>query len=688
MKKKRILMSAAVVCVILLMAAGIVYAVRKSQEKTVMVIPAGSINYGGGFFDTSVTTDGIVTADVSQDIYITSTQTVDEVFVSEGQRVYVGDKLLSYDTMKTGMNLEKQKISKEQIELKMEVARRNLVTLKRLKPVSSEIAPTEEPSDPGETWDPEEESPSWDEPSFDEEEPHPTSTPTAAPTPSYGEADVHKVLNATVRPFNEAEKDAGTRENPFRVLCADGTEIRSSFIDFMREMAEKKGGDVYFSLEIYEGDRADGRLLAAWIINAAFLGRVDEDWFRYLYLYPVSPEPGKEPTGVPGGDMPYITAAPSPIPTATPKAEQEEDAPSDVGQPSLTPEPSMTGQPEPTVTDAPYGAFDSDSDDRKESDAPRVTAPQGSGSLEGTMSSSHGGYMPAMSSEAMIVAVSDFGYVYLANEEKPESENAIAGALGLIESGAKMTKEEIADRKKEEEAELESLRLDLRECLLDIKAAEAAVRDGTVLSRMNGIVKKVGDKDHPDNDGSPFLTVSSEDGLYVKAHLSERMYGKVKVGDPVDIMAWESGMSFKGKVRDISIYPETMQSGGFDADGSQYPMTISFAAGSGEIKNGEWVMVTLSPSGEGEDMSVAESMGMMYLYAPFIREEDGKMYVMKRGEDSRLMKQYIEVGKMSGEGYEILSGVTTDDYLAFPYGKEVKEGAKTREGTIDELYTS
>jgi hypothetical protein len=52
------------------------------------------------------------------------------------------------------------------------------------------------------------------------------------------------------------------------------------------------------------------------------------------------------------------------------------------------------------------------------------------------------------------------------------------------------------------------------------------------------------------------------------------------------------------------------------------------------------------------------------------------------------VKQYIEVGKVSGEGYEILSGVTTDDYLAFPYGKEVKEGAKTREGTIDELYAS
>jgi hypothetical protein len=296
------------------------------------------------------------------------------------------------------------------------------------------------------------------------------------------------------------------------------------------------------------------------------------------------------------------------------------------------------------------------------------------------------GYMSALAGGAVIVAVSDRGYIYLANEAKPESESAIAGALGLIPSNSKMTKEEIAERKKEEELNLASLRLDLRECLLAIKSAEAAVNDGTVLSRMNGVVRKVGDKDHISNDGSPFLSVTSEEGLYVKTYISEKMYGKVKVGDPVDIMAWESGTSYKGRVRDISSYPADSQYG--DPLASQYPMTVSFAAGSGEIKNGEWVMVTFNSSGDGGDASMADSMGMLYLYNAFIREEDGKMYVMKRGGGGLLVKQYIEVGKVSGEGYEILSGVTTDDYLAFPYGKEVKEGAKTREGTIDELYAS
>ena len=525
---------------------------------------------------------------------------------------------------------------------------------------------------------------------------------------------MYEVLDDSARAFNASEPDAGTRENPYRFLCTDGTEIRAAFIEMMRQMAEDKGRDVYFSLEIYAGDNADGKLLAAWILNAAYLGRVEEDWSRYLYLYPVvaDPEPGPGPTEAPESDLPYVTAAPTAIPTATPKpgeGDEEEDAPSDIWKDFVT--PSVTMQPEPTVTDAPTGAYDSDSDEGPESDAPRVTVPPedeetgaaayedretGAVAYEGRGAGAKtaayegrgagAGYMPVLSSEAVIVAVNDHGYVYLANEENQESESAIAGALGLIESSAQMTKEEIAERKKAEEADLASLRLDLRECLLAIKAAENAVNEGTVLSRMNGIVRTVGDKDHISNDGTPFLSVTSEEGLYVKTYISEKMYGKVKVGDSVDIMAWESGASYKGRVRDISAYPNVSQYS--DPLASQYPMTVSFAAGSGEIKNGEWVMVTYEPSGDNSDESMADSMGMLYLYNAFIREEDGKMYVMKRGGDGLLVKQYIEVGKIAGEGSEILSGVTTSDYLAFPYGKEVKEGAKTREGTIDELYTN
>ena len=56
-------------------------------------------------------------------------------------------------------------------------------------------------------------------------------------------------------------------------------------------------------------------------------------------------------------------------------------------------------------------------------------------------------------------------------------------------------------------------------------------------------------------------------------------------------------------------------------------------------------------------------------------------------EDGKLIKTEIKVGELKGQGYLIKSGVTNEDWIAFPYGSNVKDGAKTRESNLDELYT-
>ena len=76
----------------------------------------------------------------------------------------------------------------------------------------------------------------------------------------------------------------------------------------------------------------------------------------------------------------------------------------------------------------------------------------------------------------------------------------------------------------------------------------------------------------------------------------------------------------------------------------------------------------------------------MTITKAFVREEGNKKYVYKRGDDNKLTKQYIETGSLSDSGYEVLSGLSDSDWIAFPYGKNVKEGAKTREGSIEDLY--
>ncbi len=56
----------------------------------------------------------------------------------------------------------------------------------------------------------------------------------------------------------------------------------------------------------------------------------------------------------------------------------------------------------------------------------------------------------------------------------------------------------------------------------------------------------------------------------------------------------------------------------------------------------------------------------------------------KKGENDRLTKQYVEVGKIVYGSYEIRSGLSMEDEIAFPYGKDVKEGARTE--SVDSLY--
>ena len=80
----------------------------------------------------------------------------------------------------------------------------------------------------------------------------------------------------------------------------------------------------------------------------------------------------------------------------------------------------------------------------------------------------------------------------------------------------------------------------------------------------------------------------------------------------------------------------------------------------------------------------------IYLQKAYVRtDDDGRSYVYKEGKDQRLEKQYVKTGEtLYGQYVEILSGITMDDNIAFPYGKNVKEGAKVElsENTDNIIY--
>ena len=52
-----------------------------------------------------------------------------------------------------------------------------------------------------------------------------------------------------------------------------------------------------------------------------------------------------------------------------------------------------------------------------------------------------------------------------------------------------------------------------------------------------------------------------------------------------------------------------------------------------------------------------------------------------------MVKQPVKTGKLFYGMIEIKEGITEEDYISFPYGKKVKEGAKTKRVSMEDMYS-
>ena len=76
--------------------------------------------------------------------------------------------------------------------------------------------------------------------------------------------------------------------------------------------------------------------------------------------------------------------------------------------------------------------------------------------------------------------------------------------------------------------------------------------------------------------------------------------------------------------------------------------------------------------------AAVESAGSISLDSYYIRtDSNGKSYCYVMGDDGLLEKRYIKTGSNAYGTVEIRSGLKEEDYIAFPYGDHVKEGAET-----------
>ena len=230
----------------------------------------------------------------------------------------------------------------------------------------------------------------------------------------------------------------------------------------------------------------------------------------------------------------------------------------------------------------------------------------------------------------------------------------------------------------EKQKEISDTDLSIKEADLKIKKVEKQLEGEVIKSTLDGTVKKVGDPAKGEVDGEPFIVVESAAGAYIQGMVGEYQLDSVKPGQTVTGMAYESQMSFQAEITEVSPYPQEGYSSGMQEQ-SYYPFTAVIQDGEGFKAN---EMVSMEMPAEGGEITG------IFISREYIRTQNGEEFVYKVGEDQRLKKQKVTTGRtFYGSTVEIKEGITSEDQLAFPYGKNVREGAKIREASLEELYT-
>lgn len=267
------------------------------------------------------------------------------------------------------------------------------------------------------------------------------------------------------------------------------------------------------------------------------------------------------------------------------------------------------------------------------------------------------------------------------SKEIQDTERKLAIAQELLDASMTQLDLNKAILEKAQAVKEQEVNLKVAKLKLDKKLAELG--DGNVYAEFDGTVKAVRDPDEAYNNSEAVVELSGGGGYYVTGTLSEMDLGSVQVGDSVSISSWMTGAACEGTIVSIDDYPTSNGNNWGDGNSnvSYYPFKV-FVTEDANLQPNDYVDIQYQ-----KDTSAEESGSSLYLQSMFIRTDNGKSYVMARGEDGRLEQRWVQTGRdLWGSYTQIRGGLTIDDYVAFPYGRDVVEGAHTQEATTDQLY--
>ena len=274
-------------------------------------------------------------------------------------------------------------------------------------------------------------------------------------------------------------------------------------------------------------------------------------------------------------------------------------------------------------------------------------------------------------------------YAFFVPNDAPDSddgkEEPTSPSTEWVDDSSGYTAAEIAQMRAEKQKEIRDLDVQYRMAKVDYERMKDEVENGIVYAKVDGTVTRLVDAETALTEGTPMLTVSGGGCYNVQVPIGEFELEAYPIGSEVTVMSWENyGMEIAGTIEAVS---DTPTSSGYYFGGnpnvSRYMATVAVPADA-NLREGEYVGVTFRGGTADENAIYLENM--------YIRTEDGRSYVYKRGADGKLEKCEVRTGAVYWGYTAVYGDLTDEDYIAFPYGKEVKVGAETVEGEEDYGY--
>ena len=206
----------------------------------------------------------------------------------------------------------------------------------------------------------------------------------------------------------------------------------------------------------------------------------------------------------------------------------------------------------------------------------------------------------------------------------------------------------------------------------NIKKLENSIKNSVVKSSVDGMIKTVDDP-----TASAYITITSSGDFRVKATVNEEHIGDFYVDEAITIRSrTNESVTWNGKVVSIDTAKPITSNQGYGLDtATKYPVYISLDTTDG-LLIGQHVTIEEKVVAEGDE----KSKKGLWLESFLIADAESSPYVWVEN-NGVLEKRSVQLGKFDNglSKYEILSGITGDDYIAFPE-ERFFEGMPTAHG--------